>query len=277
LTGLIRRQAQDERILRLQIGQFCPFALSSVKGLTAFVIAEHINRIWIILISMTGKGDDQTDIRQAICLPRRISMKIYQPGHGYRFAADTVALADFVRISPTDSLLDLGTGVGVIPLLLWQRCGFRVAAGVEVQKELVCLARRNVRQNELKDRLFIVRKNLVHLDPSDFQSIPGLSMNGKFDVVTANPPYWPMGRGRLNPNSQRAAARHEVYSTFRQLLDVCSRFLKPGGRFYFVQVVERKSEILEDLARSSFQMAQVKLLRLTSKDLMLVEADYSPT
>jgi tRNA1Val (adenine37-N6)-methyltransferase len=203
-------------------------------------------------------------------------IRIHQPKHGYRFSADTVALANFVRISPKDSLLDLGTGVGVIPLLLWQRCRFRVAAGVEVQSELVRLARRNVRLNELRDRLYIVRKNLVHLDPLDFKFIPGLPSNKKFDVVTANPPYWPMNRGRLNPNSQRAAARHEVYSSFLQLVKVCRRFLKPGGRFYFVQIAERKGEILEDLAQSYFQVAQVKPLQLISKDLLLVEAGYCP-
>ncbi len=200
-------------------------------------------------------------------------MKIYQPRNGYRFSTDTVVLADFVRVSPSESLLDLGTGVGVIPLLVWHRSQFRVAVGVELQMELSRLARRNIRLNQLTTRIHIIQKDLTHLDTSDFESIDGLYPNAKFDAISANPPYWPLGSGKLNPDSQKATARHELRLTFCQLVDVCSRFLKPGGRFYFVQLIERRNEILGSLEAHCFHVLQMKPLQLRSKQLVLFEAE----
>src|SRR5215510_9763027 len=109
-------------------------------------------------------------------------MIISQPERGYRFTSDTVALTEFIRIEPWESLLDLGTGVGVIPLLVWQRSPFRFALGVELQKELAQLARNNVRANSLSERIFILQSDLRSLSPENI-CFPRQAFSSGFDVV----------------------------------------------------------------------------------------------
>src|SRR5262245_34921527 len=198
---------------------------------------------------------------------------ISQPERGYRFTSDTIALAEFIRIEPWESLLDFGTGVGVIPLLVWQRSPFRFALGVELQEELAQLARNNVQANSLSERIFILHSDLRSLTPANV-SFPRQAFAGsRFDVVVANPPYLGLGRGRINPNSQKALARHEIELTFQELAAACQSFLKPGGRFYFVHLAEREAEITANLTSRKFSILNKQYLgRTAPKTLFLAEA-----
>jgi tRNA1Val (adenine37-N6)-methyltransferase len=204
-------------------------------------------------------------------------MVISQPERGYRFTSDTLALAEFVRIEPWESLLDFGTGVAVIPLLVWQRTPFRFAVGVELQPELVELARANVGANSLSERIFILQGDLRSLTPENLSLRTQTFAAPRFDVVTANPPYLSPGRGRINPNSQRAVARHEIELTFSQLSSACQRFLKPGGRFYFVHLAERETDILANLRACHFTILCRQCIGGTGrKKLFLAEARLEP-
>jgi tRNA1Val (adenine37-N6)-methyltransferase len=122
-----------------------------------------------------------------------------------------VALADFAQAGATDTVLDLCSGCGVVPILMFQRFPFRHGVGVELDAELATLARRNVTQFHLEDQIHIVQGDIRCLDSEDLQVISPAVSFGRFDVITANPPYWPADRGRLNPNLQKAAARHEIF------------------------------------------------------------------
>jgi len=209
--------------------------------------------------------------------PGSDGMVISQPERGYRFTSDTVALVEFVRIEPSESLLDFGTGVGVIPLLVWQRTPFRFAVGVELQQELAELASANVGTNSLSERIFILQGDLRTLTPENLSLRTPTFPTPRFDVVTANPPYLSLGRGRTNPNSQRAVARHEVELTFPELSSACKRFLRPGGRFYFVHLAEREADILANLRACHFTVLCRQCIDRTGrKQLFLAEARLEP-
>jgi tRNA1Val (adenine37-N6)-methyltransferase len=175
--------------------------------------------------------------------------KLSQPQRGYRFSADAVALAGFAQASATDTVLDLCSGCGVVPILMGQYSPFRYGVGVELDPELAALARRNVTQFNLDDKIHVVQGDIRFLGPNDLQIISPTVSSGRFDVITANPPYWPVDRGRLNPNLQKAAARHEVFIKLEEVLAAARRFLKPGGRLYLCHLESRKNEILENIER----------------------------
>src|SRR2546430_14154261 len=114
------------------------------------------------------------------------NLKISQPRHGYRFASDAVALAEFIRISPSESLLDFCTGVGVIPLLVWQRSPFGHAVGIELQKERAELAAKHVRQNHLSEKILLLQHDLlnVRFDTADLPQV--LLSTARSDLISAN-------------------------------------------------------------------------------------------
>jgi tRNA1Val (adenine37-N6)-methyltransferase len=181
--------------------------------------------------------------------PTSVSIpQLSQPRCGYRFSADAVALADFAQASAADTVLDLCSGCGVVPILMWQRSPFRYGIGVELDGELATLARRNVAQLHLENKIHILQGDIRFLGPDDLRT--SVISSGRFDLVTANPPYWPADQGRLNPNRQKAAARHEVFLKLHEVLDAAQRFLKPGGRLALSHLESRKSEILENLERT---------------------------
>ena len=199
------------------------------------------------------------------------NLSITQPRQGYRFSADAVALAEFIRIRHTESLLDLCSGVGIIPLLVWTRSPYRLAVGVELQKSLADLAYCNITQNNLQQSLHILRADVRGLTVHDFRGIPSFQCDGTFDVVSANPPYWPVRKGRLNPNPQKAAARHETHLTLLELLKTCKRFLKPRGCFYLSHRLEREEEVLRGFHEQGFRLFQTKRPS-GQRELILFEA-----
>ena len=184
--------------------------------------------------------------------------QLSQPQRGYRFSADAVALVEFAQASATDTVLDLCSGCGVVPILMWKRSPFRYGVGVELDPELATLAQRNVTQFHLEDKIHIVQGDIRFLGANELQIISPAVSSGLFDVITANPPYWPADRGRLNPNLQKAAARHEVFLKLEEVLAAARRFLKPGGRLYLSHLESRQSEILENLERTGFLICRTQ-------------------
>jgi len=194
--------------------------------------------------------------------------RLNQPRRGYRFSADAMALAEFAQAGPSDSVLDLCSGCGVIPILMWHHAPFSYGLGVELDAELAALARSNVAQFHLKNKIQILQTDVRSLDSNDLQVISPFGSSGRFDVLTANPPYWPADSGRLNPNLQKAAARHEISLTLAELLAAARRFLKPGGRFYLCHLESRKSEILENLERADFVIRKIQSVSALSGRLL---------
>jgi len=169
------------------------------------------------------------------CAPAPL-LDIRQPVRGYRFSIDSVLLAGFAAGFCRGTVLDLGTGCGVL-LLLLSRLGACMdsGTGIELQEELLAFAGENFRRNGLQGRLRAVA--------GDFRrEIPGIPPEA-FDLVVSNPPYGRAGHGRRNPDPRREAARHEVSCSLSELFGAARRALAPEGRFALILPAVRCSEI----------------------------------
>jgi tRNA1(Val) A37 N6-methylase TrmN6 len=164
-------------------------------------------------------------------------LSIRQPARGYRFSIDAVLLADFAAAVRGRTILDLGTGSGVVLLFLARlRPELRSGVGVEIQRELWDFARRNIEENGFGGTLAAVH--------GDFrEALPGLSP-GAFDLVVSNPPFRRLGEGRRNPEPQKEIARHEMTCTLADVFRAAIRYLSPRGRFAMVGLPKRLPEIL---------------------------------
>jgi tRNA1Val (adenine37-N6)-methyltransferase len=163
-------------------------------------------------------------------------IRLKQPRLGYRFSIDAVILAGGLRPRTGDTVVDLGTGCGVIPLILaFRHCGVRVW-GVELQEPLAALAAENVCSNEMSPQVTILRADLRDIGTDAF--------GGPVDWVISNPPYRRGRSGRVNPEPERALARHEIAMTLTDLVAAARRLLKTGGRFVAVYPAERTTDLL---------------------------------
>ncbi len=179
-----------------------------------------------------------------------------QPQDGYRFTQDTVALANFIRIYPHETLLDLCAGVAAIPVLVWRRCPFAYGMAVEILEEPVRLARQNLQSASLAEHVQIIQEDVCQLTLQHFrQFFHGRFCSG-FDVVSANPPFHKRQSGRLNPNMDKAIARHELLVTLPELIHTAHGCLKPGGRFCLVHRADRRRDI-----RAALAAHQMKVVR----------------
>ena len=161
---------------------------------------------------------------------------VRQPEKGYRFSIDSVLLADFAAPHCGRTVLDLGTGSGVILLLLAMRCNvLEKGVGVEIQKTLWECACRNIGEHEFAGRLSAVLGDLR-------DDVPGLSPRS-VDLVVSNPPYRKIGEGRRNPDPGREIARHEVACTMEDVFSAAGKYLSPRGVFAIVSPSHRLREI----------------------------------
>jgi len=151
---------------------------------------------------------------------------VLQKEKGYRFSIDALLLAHFIHLKGGDHVLDLGTGSGIIPMILAKRwsCG-RIAA-LEIQEGLVSMAGRSAVLNRLADRIEVIQ--------GDIRRIDTLLASGSFDAVSFNPPYRRMDSGRRNPDMQKAIARHELKATLDDFLQAAVHVLKAKGRVFVI-------------------------------------------
>ncbi|MGE4344377.1 MAG: DUF559 domain-containing protein [Geoalkalibacter sp.] len=164
------------------------------------------------------------------------NLKILQRKNGYRFSLDPILLCAFTRIGEGDRVADLGTGNGVIPLVLARRSGAARIVGVERQAEMVERARRSVVLNGLQARVEIIE--------GDVRTISRVFAPQSFEVVVCNPPFRAPRGGRVASGSERAAARHELAGGLSDFVSAASWLLPDGGRFYVVYLAERADELL---------------------------------
>ncbi|MFO7708095.1 MAG: methyltransferase [Desulfobacterales bacterium] len=184
-----------------------------------------------------GHGDATIDLTADAFLNGRL--RVAQSRLGYRFSIDAVLLAHFAHLRGAERVIDLGTGCGIIPLILaFRHAGLRVW-GVELQPELAALAAANVRANRMEERVTILHDDMRRLTPA--------MTGGVMDVVICNPPFRRAGTGRLNPIAQRAVARHEVEIGLAEILKASRRMLKNRGRLVVIQAAERLGELIGQL------------------------------
>jgi tRNA1Val (adenine37-N6)-methyltransferase len=164
---------------------------------------------------------------------------IKQEASGYRFSLDAVLLAWHASPRADDRLLDLGTGCGIIPLILTYRNPKIVSFGIEIQEDLAELAISNVNANHMQDKIKVLRQDMRYLKPD--------MIGGPVDLVVCNPPYHKPNSGRINPDEQRAIARHELKVNLTEVLQTVRRILQTAGRFVTVYTAERIVELLSQM------------------------------
>jgi tRNA1Val (adenine37-N6)-methyltransferase len=193
-------------------------------------------------------------------------VRVKQHRHGYRFSIDAVILAGTLHPRPGDTVVDLGTGCGIIPILLaFRRPGVRVW-GVEVQAPLAALALENVRANGMDPQVAILNADLRDIGVDAF--------GGPVDWVVSNPPYRRGRSGRVNPDPQRALARHEIAMTLPDLVAAARRTLRTGGRMTVIYAAERITDLLCQMRLEQIEPKRLRSIhsnRRSSARLILVE------
>ncbi len=177
---------------------------------------------------------------------------IIQDPEKFCFGMDAVLLSGFAKVKPKELAVDLGTGTGIIPVLLEAKTKGEHFIGLEIQPESADMARRSVAYNDLEDKIDIVE--------GDIREASRLLGAGKFDVVTANPPYMTAQHGLTNPDEAKRIARHEVLCTLEDVIREGARLLRPGGRFYMVHRPFRLAEIITWMVHYRVEPKRMRLV-----------------
>jgi tRNA1Val (adenine37-N6)-methyltransferase len=196
----------------------------------------------------------------------RLVCKQYKSG--YRFSIDAVLAAHFCTPAPEDSILDLGCGCGVIGLILAYRYSQITITGIEIQHELVLLARKNILENNMQSRITVIKGN--------FRNTPELTAPESFDLIISNPPFRKQGRGRVSPAVQRARARHEIDANLADLVSAAAFAVKNRGKIVLIYPAVRCITLIAELKNHNLEPKRLQPVYgypgHTDASLVLVEA-----
>ncbi|WP_054695238.1 tRNA1(Val) (adenine(37)-N6)-methyltransferase [Syntrophomonas palmitatica] len=194
-------------------------------------------------------------------------MKVIQARQGYRFSLDAVILAHFARLDGVANAVDLGTGSGVIPLLLALRDENIHITGIEIQDEAAERACRSVSYNGLSERIRIIQADMKDIS----QYLPA----GQAQLVLSNPPFWKKGEGHVSQDPAAALSRHEIAVDLKGVVEAASYLLSPRGHFCFIHRTERLQEIIVALSASRLKLTRMRTVHSFPHEesrLVLLEA-----
>lgn len=183
---------------------------------------------------------------------QRNNYKIIQDPDRFCFGMDAVLLSGFAKAKEGDKVLDLGTGTGIIPILLAAKTMAAHITGLEIQPDSADMASRSVKLNGLEKKIEIIT--------GDIKEAVSLFGAASFDVVTCNPPYMTEHHGLTNPEAPKAIARHELLCTLEDVISQSSRLLRPGGNFYMVHRPFRLADIIVLLRQYRLEPKRMKLV-----------------
>ncbi len=207
------------------------------------------------------KGEDET-----LDTFYRGRIRVFQKKKGYRFSIDAPLLADFIQTRETDRILELGTGSGILSLLLSIK-PFASLTALEIQASLVDLARRNVKLNHCEDRIKVVH--------SDLRVYSG---EEKYDVVFSNPPYIKQNAGHLSVSDEKSVAKHELKCTIFDIMQKTEEFLKMQGVSYFVYPAIREEDFMRALQETQLKIKNIRYVfpfRDSAPNFFLASCDFS--
>ncbi len=179
-------------------------------------------------------------------------LKLIQNQDWFCYGIDAVLLADFAEVKEKDMVADLGTGGGIVPLIVNHKgnpCG---TIGIEVQNEVAELAKRNVLLNGLEEKISIIHANVTELDD--------VLDKGTFDVVVSNPPYAKKDQGIKNSNTHKTIARHEIHGTLDDFVKAAADLLKPHGQFCMVHRPSRLVDILSSCRNHRLEPKEIQFV-----------------
>ena len=166
------------------------------------------------------------------------NLKIIQNKDGFCFGIDSVLLSDFAKnIRHNSKVIDLGTGTGIINILLSGKTKASKFIGVEIQEEVAEMAKRSVELNNLEDKITILNENILNLK--------NLYDARSFDAVVTNPPYKKINTGLINENNKKLISRHEITASLKDFIHISSYLLKDFGEFYMVHRPDRLVDIFQ--------------------------------
>ena len=177
-------------------------------------------------------------------------LTVRQPQDGYRFSIDAILLADFMRCKGGQTILDLGTGCGIIPLILAFRYPGLKIYGVEIQDDLARIAAANVRENHLEGRVHILHHDIKGLK---LQQVPD-----QVQHVISNPPYRRLNSGRINPHREKAGARHEVFGRLTDFVAAAARMLQLSGCMTCIYPALRLVDLVDHMRRAGLEPKRLR-------------------
>lgn len=198
---------------------------------------------------------------------QRNGLKIIQKTDGFCFGMDAVLLSGFATVKPGEKVLDMGTGTGIIPLLLSAKTKGEHFTGLEIQDVIADMAARSVNLNHLEEKIEIVN--------GDIKEASRIFGAASFDVVTTNPPYMNDAHGLKNPTEVKAISRHEVLCTLEDVVREGAKVLKSGGRMYMVHRPHRLIEIITAMKQYKLEPKRMKMVHPfldKEANMVLIEA-----
>lgn len=180
-------------------------------------------------------------------------LKIIQNKNGFCFGIDAVLLSDFAKeIKKESKVLDLGTGTGILGILLCKKTELKNIIGVEIQKDVFDMAKRSIKLNNLEDKFSVINEDIKELDKKlQLQS---------FDAIVTNPPYKKDNTGLKNDNEYEIISRHEVKCNLEDVIRVSSKLLKNNGKFFMVHRPERIKDIIINLEKYKMQIKEIRFV-----------------
>lgn len=178
---------------------------------------------------------------------------LIQKNKGFRFGVDAVLLSNFANVKKNHRVIDLCTGTGIIPFLVYGKYKPKEIVGIEIQEDMVEMANRSSKYNELE--------NIVKFRSGDLKDLELLKNLGTFDVVTVNPPYKLNNSGILNPDDKLAIARHEILCSLEDVIIASRKLLKDNGRIYMVHRPERLIDIFQLMRKYKIEPKRVQMIQ----------------
>ena len=187
------------------------------------------------------------------------NMKIIQNKDGFCFGIDSVLLSDFAKeIKSGAKCVDLGTGTGILGILLCAKTNLSQIYGIEIQKEVAEMARRSIKLNGLEDRFKIINIDIKEIVDKK-SNVDNLEKNS-FDFVITNPPYKKISTGKTNENEKKLISRHEYKANLNDFIETASYLLKDKGTLFMVHRPERLADIIEKMRKEKIEPKQIRFV-----------------
>lgn len=183
---------------------------------------------------------------------QRCGLKIIQNTEKFCFGMDAILLTSFAKVKQGEIMLDLGTGTGIIPILMQAKTKGKHFTGIDIQEESVEMANRSIAMNKQED--------VVDVRHVDIKEVREHFKAASFDVVTSNPPYMTDNHGLVNPDMPKAIARHEILCSLEDVIGAADYVLKPNGRLYMVHRPFRLVDIITTLTAHKLEPKRIQFV-----------------